>query len=109
MKTKNILFSTAIAMALTMGSLNAEKPAMKIIMLSPQGVSFEFLSKIEPEAEESLPLETYTSTYENDALRDSNALITPIDITRYIKPEREVDEPEVESIISIAPEISESK
>lgn len=107
MKTKNILFSTAIAMALTMGSLNAEKPAMKIIMLSPQGVSFEFLSKIEPEAEESLPLESYTASYKNNALSDSNALITPIDITRYIKPEKEVDEPELDAFISA--EISESK
>jgi hypothetical protein len=90
MKTFFTIACTFMAIVLTNGTLNAEKPDIKLKMFSAQGVSLEFLSKPEAEVEESFefdPAEINAQTSKR-----ASVLYNPIDITRFIKPEQEVED-----------------
>lgn len=90
MKTFFTIFCTCMAIVMTNGTLNAEKPAIRLKMINTQGVSLEFLSKPEAEVEENFEFNTEVICTE---LRQGGSLLyNPIDITRFIKPENEIND-----------------
>jgi hypothetical protein len=90
MKTFFSFFCTFMAIVLTNGTLNAEKPDIKLKIISSQGLVIEFLSKPEAEVEESF--EFSTEEINAKASGKGSIIYNPIDITRFIKPEKEFDD-----------------
>jgi hypothetical protein len=92
MKTIHTIICTGIVLALSFGSLNAEKPTIKLKIINTQGVSFEFLSKQEAEVEETLAFDTKAIKESIVTANGGSLLYNPIDITRFIKPESEIED-----------------